>query len=58
MFENKDATTVSTKYYLPTVEVKDYNVMTDWQNCFDHAVKNDLRIYDNIRKIAIGQIDD
>ena len=28
------------------------------QNFFDQSIKNDLRIYDNIRKIAIGQRDD
>ena len=44
-----------TKYWLPTKEVKDYNVMIDLQNIFDQAVRNDLRTYKNIRKIAIGQ---
>ena len=28
-FENKDDRTVHTKHYLPTVEMKDYNVMID-----------------------------
>ena len=32
--------------------------MIDGQNVFDKPVKNDLRTYDNIRKIAIGQGDD
>ena len=32
--------------------------MIDGQNIFDQPVKNDLRTYDNIRKIAIGQGDD
>ena len=32
--------------------------MIDEQNLFDHAVKNHLRTYDNIRKIATGQGDD
>ena len=32
--------------------------MIDGQNFFDKSVKNDLRIYDNIQKIAIGQGDD
>ena len=34
------------------------NVMIDRQNFFDQAVKNDMRAYDIIRKIAIGQGDD
>ena len=56
-FENKDDRTVHTKCYLPTVEIKDYNVMNDGQNFFDQPVKNDLRTYDKIRKFATGQGD-
>ena len=47
-----------TKYYLPTVEIKDYNVMIDGQNFLDQLVKNDLRTYDNIQKSVVGQGDD
>ena len=54
-FENKDDRTVHTKCYLPTVEIKDYNVMNDGQNFFDQPVKNDLRTYDNIKNTEIGQ---
>ena len=57
-FENTTGRTVHTKYYLPTVEIEDYNVTIDGQNIFDQPVKNNLRTYDNIRKIAIGQGDD
>ena len=32
--------------------------MVDGWNFFDQPVKNDLRTYDNIRKIATGQDDD
>ena len=32
--------------------------MIDRQNFFDQAVKNDMRAYDIIPKIAIGQGDD
>ena len=57
-FENKDDRTVSTKYYLPLVEIKDYNVMIDGQKFFDQPVENYIRIYDKIQKIALGQGDD
>ena len=46
------------KNYLPTVEIKNHNVMINGRNFFDQPVKNDLRIYNNIRKIASGQGDD
>ena len=51
-FENKHDRKVHTKYYLPIVERKDYNVMIDGQNFFDQPVENDLRTYDNILKIG------
>ena len=43
---------------IPTVEIKDHNNMIDGKNFFDQPVKNNLRTYDNIKKIAIGQGDD
>ena len=46
------------RHFLSKVEIKDYNVMADGQNFFDQPVKNDLRTYDNVRKITIGQEDD
>ena len=57
-FEN-DAQRISKKrYYIPNVEIKDYNVMIDGKNFFDQPVKNDKVTYENIRKIATGQGDD
>ena len=32
--------------------------MIDGRNFFDQPIKNDLKIYDNVRKIAKGQGDD
>ena len=46
------------RYYLPTVQIKDYNVMIDGRNFFDQPVKTDLKTYDNIHKITTGQGDD
>ena len=40
------------------IVIKDYNVMINGQKVFDQPVKNDLKIYDNIRKIATAQGDD
>ena len=40
------------------METKDYNVMIDGRNLFDQPIKNDLKTYDNIRKIAADQGDD
>ena len=43
---------------LSQVEVNDYNVMINGQKFFYKPVKNNLRKYDNIRKITTGQGDD
>ena len=48
MFENEGDRKVHTEYYLPKVEIKDYNVMTDGTNVFDRQVKSDMKTYDKI----------
>ena len=55
-FENDDDNTIDKKY-LPTVEIKDYNIMINGENFFDQPIKNNKVTYEN-RKIAIGQGDD
>ena len=32
--------------------------MIDWKNLFDQPIKNDLKTYDDIRKIVTGRGDD
>ena len=44
-------------YYLPTAEIKDYNVLINGENMFDQPIKNNKVTYKNIRKIATGQGD-
>ena len=36
------------RYYIPNVEIKDYNVIIDGKNFFDQPVKNDKVTYENI----------
>ena len=57
-FENDDDRTSDDEYYLPTVEIKDHNIMINGENVFDQPIKNNKVTYDNIRKIATGQGDD
>ena len=54
-FENEDNRKSHSTYYLPKVEIKDYNVMTDGKNFFDQPINSDIKTYENIRKIATGQ---
>ena len=57
-FENEDDQESYSKYYLPTIKIRDYNVTIDERNYFDWPIKSDLRTYDKISKIATGQGDD
>ena len=57
-FEKENGRTSHSEYYLPKVEVKDYNVNIDVKNFFDQPINNDIKTYENIRKIATGQGDD
>ena len=57
-FKNDDHRTSDDRYYLPTVEIKDYNIMINGENFFDQPIKNNKVTYENTRKIATGQGDD
>ena len=57
-FENDNQRTSYERYYIPTVEIKDYNIMINGENFFDQPIKNNKVTYENIRKIATGQGDD
>ena len=43
-----------TKYFLPRVDIANYNVLIDGRNFYDQPLKQ----YDEIRKTAIGQRED
>ena len=57
-FENDTQRTSKRRYYIPNVEIKDYNVMIDGKNFFDQPINSMTKTYENIRKIATGQRDD
>ena len=51
-FENDTQRTSHSGYYLPNVEIKNYNIVINGENFFDQPIKNKKITYDNIRKIA------
>ena len=57
-FENDTQRTSHPGYYLPNVEIKNYNIVINRQNFFDQSIKNKKITYDNIRKSATGYGDD
>ena len=52
LLTNTDGKVKYTRYYLPLVEVKDYNIMIDGRNFFHQPVNNNLIKNNNIQKIA------
>ena len=56
-FENDDDRTSNDQYYLPTVEIKNCNIMINGENIFDQPIKNNKVTYESIRKITTGQGD-
>ena len=57
-FEGDAQRTSHEAYYVPNVEIKDYNIMINGENFFDQPIKNNKVTYENIRKIATGKGDD
>ena len=57
-FENDNHRSSTRRYNIPTVEIKDYNIMINGENFFDQPIKNNKVTYEDIRKIATGQGDD
>ena len=57
-FENDAQRATFNCYYLPSVEIKNYNVMITGENFFDQPIKDNRVTYENIRKVATGKGDD
>ena len=45
-FENETDRTSFSKYYVPTVEIKDFNVLTDGKPFFEIPIKNKEEAYE------------
>ena len=46
------------KCFLPRVDIGNYNVLIDGRNFFDQPINDQIRKYDEIRKIATGKRDE
>ena len=51
-FENEEDRTSFSKYYVPTVEKKNFNVLIDGKSFFDVPVKNKEEAYEKIMSIG------
>ena len=55
-FENEDDRRSFSKYYVPNVQIKDFNVLIDGKRFFDMPIKNEEEIYQEI--IEMGKNND
>ena len=46
------------KYFLPRVSITKYNVLIDGRNFYDQPISDQIRKYDEVRKVALGRGDD
>ena len=50
--------TVTENIFLPRVDITNYNVLIDGKNFYDQSINDQIKTYDEIRKIATGKGDD
>ena len=55
---NKALRNSDTKYYLPRVNITNWNVLIDGRSFYNQPVNDSIKQYDKIRKTATGQGDD
>ena len=55
-FENENNRTSFSKYYVPNVQIKDFNVLIDGKSFFDIPIKNGEETYEQI--IEMGRNSD
>ena len=46
------------KYFLPRVDITNYNVLIDGRNVYDQPINDQIKKYDEVRKIATGKGED
>ena len=46
------------KYFLPTKEIKNYNILIDEKNIYDQPINDLIKQYNELGKISTGQGDD
>ena len=55
---NKVQTNSNRKYFLPRVNITNYNVLVDGRNFYNQPINDKIRKYDEIRKITTGKGND
>ena len=56
--DNKVERNSHRKYFLPRVNITNYNVLIDGRNFYDQPINDQIKKFDEIRKVATGKSDD
>ena len=56
--DNKIERDSQRKYFLPRIDITNYNVLIDGRNFYDQPINDQIKKYDEIRKVATGKGDD
>ena len=56
--DNKVERDIHRKYFLPRVDITNYNVLIDSRNFYDQPINDQIKKYEKIRKITTGKGDD
>ena len=54
-YENEDDRTFLSKYYTPTIEIKDYRALINGKSFFDVPIKNKEEAYENIVEMGTNE---
>ena len=46
------------RYFLPTINIKDYNVLNDGRNFYGQNIADDFKKYEELRKVMTGRGED
>ena len=46
------------RYFLPRIEIKNYNIEIDGRNFYDQPINDLIKQYDEVRKVSTGQGED
>ena len=46
------------KYFLPRINITNYNVLIDGRNFYEQPINDQIKKYDEIRKVTTGKGDD
>ena len=46
------------KYYLPRIDLKEYNIIIDGRNFYDNPIENNIEKYRELKKVMIGERED